>query len=210
MAKVEEARLEGGGKINFKHPPKPTAMAQWSKKDSSGRTVKGSFRTICHINRLNNLAVEKFGTGLVIIQPPFNKGVEASKGTHDFDACIDVHIPDVGFHAQQRFFRANGLGCWYRHEPLFSNHIHGFTLPPREGHVVSDDFSVQGFKVGTFIDGGVSTAGSLIASSQLTDYYNHAFGLADQHEPKSDHSWFPKDIKSTIFNLKRYFDIRAR
>ena len=194
----EEARLEGGRKVNWNDPPKPTAMAQWSKKDASGRTVRGSFRTICHVNRLNNLAVKRFATGLVIIQPPFNTTVPASAGTHDFDACIDLHIPGVGFRAQQRFLRANGLGCWYRHPPLFGNHIHGFTLPPREGHVIADDFAVHGFKVGTFVPG------------QLTDYYNHAFGLSGQHEPNSDRSWFPADIESTIFNLKRYIARRAR
>jgi hypothetical protein len=206
----EEARLEGGKKVDWNDPPEPTAKAQWSKKDASGRTVKGSFRTICHINRLNNLAVKKFGTGLVIIQPPFNTTVEASAGTHDFDACIDLHIPGVGFHKQQRFLRANGLGCWYRHPPAFGNHIHGFTLPPREGRVVSDDFAVHGFKVGMFVDGGHSTSGGLITSSQLADYYNHAFGLSGQHEPNSDQSWFPENIKSTIFNLKRYIANRAR
>ena len=207
---VEEARLEGGERVNWHHPPGATAMAQWSKRDESGRTVRGSFRTICHINRLNNLAQEKFGTGLSIIQPPFNTTVPASRGTHDFDACIDVHIPNVGFFEQQRFFRANGLGCWYRHPPLFGNHIHGFTLPPREGQVISDDFRVHGFEVGEFVDGGVSTKGSTTASSQIVDYYNHAFGLAGQHTANSDHSWFPGNITATIFDLQRYVANRAR
>ena len=163
---------------------------------------------ICHLNRLNNLAVERFSEGVSVIQPPFNTTVDASAGTHDFDACFDIHIPGVDGWAQQRFFRANGLGCWYRHPPAFSNHIHGFALPPREGTVLSDDFAVIGRTVGFLVDGGVSSEGHVVASSQLTDY-NHAFGLKDQHTINSDHSWFPADIEATIFDLDRYIARRA-
>jgi hypothetical protein len=194
---AEEARLLGGAKIDWKHPPAPHAQVQWSRKDQSGRTVKGSLRVICHLNRLNNLAVKRFDEGVRVIQPPFNTGVPASAGTHDFDACMDIHIPGVGWWEQQRFFRANGLGCWYRHPPTFPNHIHGFALPPREGTVISDDFAMSGRTVGVFVPG------------QLVDYFNHAFGLAGQHEPNSDKSWFPPDIKATIFDLQRYIDRRA-
>jgi hypothetical protein len=206
---AEEARLLGGAKIDWNHPPAPNAKVQWSKKDEKGRTVKGSLRVICHLNRLNNLAVKRFDEGVSVIQPPFNTTVSASKGTHDFDACMDIHIPGVGWWAQQRFFRANGLGCWYRHPPTFSNHIHGFTLPPREGTVISDDFKAAGRVVGVFVDGGHSLKGGQVTSSQIEDYYNHAFGLAGQHEPNSDTSWFPADIKATIFDLQRYIDRRA-
>ena len=206
---AEEARLPGGAMVDWNDPPASSADAQWSKRDESGRTVKGSFRTICHLNRLNNLAVKKFGTGVRVIQPPFNTTVPASAGTHDFDACMDLHIPGEGWWDQQRFFRANGLGCWYRHPPKFGNHIHGFTLPPREGQVVSDDFAVAGLEVGIFVNGGFSHAGGQVTSSQIEDYYNHAFGLAGQHDPNSDTSWFPPDIEATIFDLERYIDRRA-
>ncbi|MCW2739208.1 MAG: Serine/arginine repetitive matrix protein 2 [Nocardioides sp.] len=153
--------------VDWNDPPSATAKAQWSKKDESGRTVKGSFRTICHLNRLNNLAMKKFGKGVGVIQPPFNTTVPASAGTH------------------------------------------GFTLPPREGQVVSDDFQVAGFEVGIFVNGGFSHEGGQVTSSQIEDYYNHAFGLAGQHEPNSDTSWFPDDIKATIFDLPRYIARRA-
>lgn len=205
---VEEARLLGGGKIDWNDPPPSPQRVQWSRKDESGRTVTGSFRVICHLNRLNNLAVKKFGEGVSVIQPPFNTTVAASKGTHDFDACMDLHIPGVDWWDQQRFLRANGFGCWYRHPPAFPNHIHGFALPPREGTVISDDFAVAGRKVG-FLVSGLSPDGKVIASSQLNDYYNHAFGLKDQHAPNSDTSWFPADIESTIFQLDRYVARRA-
>ncbi|CAM3553030.1 hypothetical protein [Nocardioides zeicaulis] len=206
---VEEARLLGGRAIDWDHPPPPSTKVQWSRKDESGRTVTGSFRTICHLNRLNNLAVKKLGTGVSVIQPPFNTTVAASAGTHDFDACMDLHVPNVDWWAQQRFFRANGLGCWYRHPPKFGNHIHGFTLPPREGTVVSDDFKVHDLEVGVFVNGGFSSEGKQVTSSQIDDYYQHAFGLAGQHEPNSDTSWFPPDIEATIFDLDRYVARRA-
>ena len=48
-----------------------------------------------------------------------------------------------------------------------------------------------------------------MASSQLTDYYNHAFGLKDQHTTNSDHSWFAADIEATIFDLDRYIAQQA-
>jgi hypothetical protein len=204
---LEPLHLDGTP-IDFVHPPPATALVKWAKKDLTGRTVKGSLRHICHLNQLNNLALTKFGAGIEIIQPAFTTGVAASVGTHDFDMVVDLHIPGVGWWEQQRFCRANGLGCWYRHPPAFGNHIHGFTLPPREGHNISDDFKVAGFKVGRYIDGGWSTHGAQITSSQLADYYHHAYGLKNEHQPNSDTSWFPPGIAATIFDLAAY--IRAR
>lgn len=193
MSNRHEAQHLDGQKIDWNHPPAATKIVRWSKHDMDGRTVKGSLRTICHLNRLNNLARKKHGVELVIIQPPFNTDVPASAGTHDFDCCVDLFIAGVGWWKQQRFFRANGLGCWYRHPPKFGNHIHGFTLPVREGTSHLDDFTTQ---VGSFVPG------------QLGDYYNHAFGLKNQHTPDSDHSWFPNDIDATIFNLQKYIHRR--
>lgn len=205
-----EVLLSNGRAINWKRPPKPSTKCRWSKKDAQGDTIYGSFRTLCHLNRLNNLSVKKYGVEIVVIQPPYNSGVGASKGTHDLSEVWDLYIPGVGWWEQQRFFRANGFGCWYRRPPLFGNHIHGFTLPPREGRSISDDYAVHGFKVGVYVDGGYSTVGRLVASSQIADYYIHAFGLANQHNPGSDPSWFPKDIEATIFDLDTYVARRAR
>jgi hypothetical protein len=194
MSDRHEAEFLDGRPINFNNPPAATKIVRWSKRDVDGRVVKGSLRTICHLNRLNNLSLKKHGVALRIIQPPFNTDVPASAGTHDFDCCVDLYIAGIDWHKQQRFFRANGLGCWYRHPPLFGNHIHGFTLPLREGVVHEDDFATQ---VGSFVPG------------QLVDYYNHAFGLKDQHTPNSDQSWFPNNIDATIFDLQRYIRARA-
>lgn len=190
---MAEALYLNGTKINWNRPPRATTLVKWSKRTMYGKTVKGSLRTICHINRLNNLSKSKYGKEIVIIQPPYNTTIAASAGTHDYDCCVDLHIPGVGWWEQQRFFRANGLGCWYRYPPSFSNHIHGFTLPIPEGRVRRDDFATR---VGVYVPG------------QLEDYYNHAFGLAGKHTPGSDRSWFPRNIDDTVFDLNAY--IRKR
>jgi hypothetical protein len=196
--------LSLGGSVLDLAATLPTTLVKWARKDVKGRTVKGSLRHICHLSRLNHLATARFGHGIEILQPAFSPGVAASAGTHDLDMCVDLHIPGVGWWEQQRFFRANGLGCWYRHPPAFGNHIHGFTLPPREGRDVSDDFKMAGFKVGKYVDGGWSTEGRRITSSQIGDYYAHAFGLSGKHTPNSDRSWFPRDIAATVFDLDAY------
>lgn len=193
-------------KINWRKPPKPTAMVWWVHQ---GKRYKCSFRTACHMVRLNNLAKHRYGKEITVIQPCFNTGVSASAGTHNLDAVWDLYIPGVGWWAQQRFFRRNGFACWYRHPPTFGYHIHGMNLPPQEGHSRSDDFKVHGFKVGLYVDGGYSTQGRQVASSQIEDYYNHAYGLADHHTPHSDHSWFPRNIKATIFDLDAFIERQA-
>lgn len=209
-----EVRTADGKPINWRRPPRPNTMCTWTKRDQAGRPIRGTFRTLCHLNRLNNLALKRFGREIVVIQRDWNTGVAASAGTHDYDATWDLYIPGVDWWTQQRFFRANGLGCWYRHPPLFGNHIHGFTLPPREGRSISDDFAVHGIKVGVYVDGGYSTRGRLVTSSQLADYYARAFGLSGQHEPGSDRSWHPATrpggVEATIFDLDKYVAQRAR
>jgi hypothetical protein len=198
MSKV--LRLNGQP-INWLNPvwgTDPTVKVMWSKKTIYGKPVKGSLRTICHFDRLNNLSIKVFDREIEIIQSPFNSDIEASAGTHDFDAVADVYIPGIGWWRQQRFFRANGFGCWYRHPPLFGNHIHGFTLPPWVGKSRGDDFAQNGFKVGVWVPG------------QLEDYYKEAFGLADQHTPGSDNSWFPDNKRATIFNLRDYIENQRR
>lgn len=202
---MSEVRLASGRKINWKSPPKGNQVCSLVL---NGHKYKAGFRTLCHINRLNNLAKKKFGQGIVVLQPPFNDTVRASAGTHDKDAVWDLHIPGVPWWTQQKFFRQYGFASWYRHPPLFGNHIHGFTLPPHRGGA-ADDFKQAGMKVGKYVDGGWSTVGHLITSSQLVDYYNHAFGLSGQHGHNSDRSWYPSDIGATAFNLRAYIERRA-
>jgi hypothetical protein len=199
-----------GRQVNWAKPPKPTAMCIWSKRTTGGKIVKGSFRSIAWLDRANRIAWRRFGVGLEVIQSAFNVTVKASAGTHDLDACFDIYIPGVDWWTQQRFFRSLGFGCWYRHPPLFGNHIHGFVLPPAEGFYRNDDFRLSGIKVGVYVDGGWSQYGHLVASSQIEDYYDEAFGLSEQHTPGTDNSWFPPDKDATIFDLERYCKTRAR
>lgn len=199
-----------GKPVDYRHPPEPTDMVLWSVKTTGGKACKGSFRTIAHMDRLNELAVKRFGKPIQVIQSDWNTGVPASAGTHDKDSVWDVWIPGVDPWVQQRFFRANGFACWYRHPPLFGYHIHGFTLPWPEGKLRSDDWKVHGFQVGLYVDGGWSTRGSEVSSSQIADYYNHAFGLSGQHAANSDRSWYPDDIDATVFDLGKFVANRLR
>ena len=203
-----EAVYLDGSPINWNRPPKPTAKVLWTKRSMYGKRFEGSLYSICAWNRLNNLALKRFNTGLTIIQTPYNTTVAASKGTHDRDFIADFWIPGVDGCTQQRFARANGFMDWYRHAPLFGNHQHGGPLPPQEGHDPSDNFREAGFTVGYYVDGGWSMFGRRTCSSQIEDFYNEALGLSGAHTPGSDDSWFPSDIEATIFDLDRYIDRR--
>lgn len=201
---MPEVLRMNGRKVNFARLAKidydPTVRVKWSQKTLYGQTVTGSLRTICHFDRLYTLSLKRFGEPFTVIQPPYNTTVAASAGTHDFDACIDWYIPGIGYWAAQRWGRANGLAGWYRStNTIWSNHLHGFTLPPSPKGDTNhwDDFGAAGFKVGVYVPG------------QLVDYYNHAYGLSGQHEPGSDGSWFPPNIKSTIFDLDQFIERRA-
>lgn len=214
-ASVRNVRYLSGRKVNWRKPPAPNRKMRWRHKTMYGRPVYGSFRTLCHLDRVDRLARKRFGQGVVVIQSAYNSTVAASAGTHDYDACLDVYIPGVSWWRQQLFFRANGWGAWYRHPPQFGNHIHMLSLPEREGESISDDYRVHGFKVGKYVDGGHSLYGREVTSSQLYDYYVRAFGLSGKHVPGTDKSWHPAThrkggVPSTIFNLDRYIANRVK
>lgn len=197
-----------GKPIDWANPPAPTTRVMWSQRTSGGKPVTGSLRTIAFIDHLFVLAMKKYNSPLIVIQPPYNTGVSASAGTHDYDACFDWYIPNVPWREQERFARANGMADWWRRPPAFGNHQHGFPLPPREGASISDDFSVGGFKVGKYVDGGWSLYGREVTSSQLADYYAHKTGLAGHAHDAG--SWFPTVISKTIFNLNAYIARQRR
>jgi len=172
----------------------PKMLVQWKPDHGSiPKQYKASLRTCAHQDYMDLRAFRRYGTGIAVIQTPYNTGVPASAGTHDYDCMRDWWIPGVAWWETQRFGRALGEFVWYRHPPLFGNHCHGGTLPIPEGNVRSDDFATR---VGIYVPG------------QLVDYYNHAFGLSGKHTPGSDKSWFPKDIDSTVFDLKHYINIQ--
>lgn len=178
-----------GKPVDFNRDLDPTMMVRWDRRDTGGDIVRGSLRTIAHIDQENIRALAIFGAPYTIIQPPYNVGYPPSAGTHDKDVMRDWYIPGVSWWTQQRFGRSQGEFVWYRYPPAFGNHLHGGTLPIPNGGSRFDDFDTP---VGVYVP------------AQLVDYYNHAFGLSGMHTPGSDRSWFPKDIDSKVFNLDRY------
>lgn len=134
------------------------------------------------------------GARLVVIQGCFNTGVAASAGTHDFDAVLDVMIIGLPWLTAQKVLRKCGWAAWWRHTGTWAAksrwHIHMICLASVEA----------GCTVGLYIDGGLSTQGRVIASSQVADYRNHALGLAGQHNSGGDDTWHPADIDKTVFD----------
>jgi hypothetical protein len=195
-----------GKPIDWHNPPKPTDKVLWSQRTVSGKKIIGSFRAIAHLDRLQALYKRRFGGRTFrVIQSMNNTGVTQSAGTHDYDFCVDLDGPGVSWNDFLIFMRWHGMAGWVRTPAQgFSYHFHGFCLPPREGRSISDDFKVHGFKVGKYVDGGYSTVGRLITSSQIADVYAHAFGLSGKHVPGSDKSPYPKSIAATVWDLNAH------
>lgn len=190
----------------------PRTRARWHKRTMYGDPVFGSVRAIAHLDWMDRRAKAIFGTGIVVIQSAYNTSVRASAGTHNEDLVYDLYIPGVPWWRQQRFFRNHGFWCWYRHRPLFGNHIHGICMVPKvAGHSWSESVWKRGFKVGVYVDGGYSTRrGVRVTSSQIDDYVMGAFGLSGQHRPGSDRSYQPHDLGARIFRLNDYINRRKR
>lgn len=169
-----------------------------------GHTFKASRRTVAWLDyAVAQLAKDHPSAQLVIIQTCYNTGVAASAGTHDYDACFDLRITgmpgstvDAQWLAGQQWLRAHGFWCWWRHTGTWAAasewHFHGF-VAPADGRAFAT-------KVGEYVDGGVTRYGHAIASSQIADFRNHAFGLANEHTAGSDRTWYPANLGSTIFD----------
>lgn len=206
-------RFLDGRPVDFKHPPRNGKIVRWgNKKDANGRLIKGDFRSISHLEKLNRLCQRDFGVELIILQPDLNTTVEASAGTHDKMSIYDVKIPGISWFRAQRWLRAHGFFCWYRPtlrvngKLVWISHIHGGTLPPWIKNV-SRGFMKIGVVVGQLIDGGWSLFGSRRTSSQIEDYYEHKNGLSN-HAP--DDSWHPKNIGKTVFDLDKFCEQEAK
>jgi hypothetical protein len=184
-----------------------TALSVLKTKTIAKRRFTASAWTAGHLQHtIDVLKVKHPGTNLRILQTCFNTDVELSAGSHDFDGVFDVWIDEMPGDKAQRFLRGQGWAAWHRHTGKFANniHIHMATIPPGlpdppTRAQVGKAYKALGLKVGTLIDGGITATGVAFTSSQIVDYYQHAFGLKDQHTPGSDKSWFPKDIAKTIY-----------
>lgn len=181
-----------GKPIDWAHPPKLTTKVRWDTIAGDGKVVTGCLFAIAALDQLSTNAKKQFGQPVHVIQPPYNTGVPASKGTHDKDFCMDWSIAGVPWLDQQWFGRQNGWGCWWRQpwQGFSEQHVHGFPLPP-DGH----NFPTP---VGIYVDGQDGN------SSQIVDYYDHSYGLKGMHVSGEDPTPFPKDITATIFDLNHY------
>jgi hypothetical protein len=145
------------------------------------------------------LARDHPGATLHVIQPPYHVGWPPSAGTHDKDACSDVWIFGLEPRVAERWLRAHGFWCWWRHTGTWADppdwHHHGFTAPA-DGH----HFAVP---VGVYVDGGLSTQGRIVASSQIQDAHNRAQGLSGLHAPGCDPAPWPPEPYPR-FNLAAY------
>jgi len=159
---------------------------------------------------------------LHIFQTCYHTGVAASAGTHDFDACLDVWIYGGALGADpwraQKVLRQLGWAAFFRHTGPWAArsawHIHMVSLPPGlPAHPTALDvgkaYAALGIKVGEFIDGGYTTLGRVVGSSQVVDYFRHAEGLAGEHDQNDDPSWHPTNINRTVFRRSWWFDRTA-
>lgn len=135
-----------------------------------------------------------------VIQPSFNTGVDASAGTHDFDAVMDWFIVGMTFEDANAHGRRSGLATWTRTPAQgFSLHNHGFPIPP-DGAFLDRDGKAW-FRLG----GGLATRVGILIPQQLIDYHNDALGLAASvggHTPGSDHQ--PHPDPQFVFNYEEY------
>lgn len=170
----------------------------------AGVTFKASRRTTWHLRwTIWMLKLRHPNKTLSIFQTCYHTGVDASAGTHDFDACLDVWIEGMDPWKAQTFLRRRGWAAWFRHPPLFGDHIHMVSIPPGlranpTADEVAEAFARLGIRVGAYVPG------------QVDDYYAHAYGLAGQHRAGSDDSWFPDSINRTVFRRRWWFNRIAR
>lgn len=159
---------------------------------------------------------------LHIVQTCYHTGVAASAGTHDCDCVLDVWIYGGVLGADpwkaQKVLRRLGWAAWFRHTGTWAAksawHIHMISLPtglPANPTAldVGKAYAALGIKVGEYIDGGFTTTGRVVATSQVVDYFNRAEGLAGEHVQNDDPSWHPADINQTVFHRSSWFNRTA-
>lgn len=165
--------LDGTPVKDFSNPDR---KVMWSKRDIWGGRVYGSLRSIAHLDQTSKRSVKRFGQEIEVIQGAYNDDVDASAGTHDYDAVFDIFIPNVDWWLMQRWLRWQGWAAWYRYPPTFGRHIHMISL----GYQT---------RVGEFVPG------------QVYDYYHKRNGLAGH---AYDGTARPDDIDATIFHFAEW------
>ena len=90
-------------------------IVYYSQPNIYGTKFKCSKRTAAHLDRtIDRLKRRDKGETLRIIQGSYNTGVQASAGTHDYDAVVDVEITGMSWYQAQKWLRQNGCMycCW--------------------------------------------------------------------------------------------------
>ena len=179
-----------------------TAAGQVVGVQFAGRSFRAGNRTAAHLEfTIAELDRRHPGARLRFLQTCFHTGSDASKGTHDTDAVLDVEIEGLTWLRAQRFLRTCGWAAWFRPELhkngklVWNDHVHMVSIPsgldnsPSLGDI-NAALGQLGIEVGTFVP------------AQIDDYFAHSLGLKGQHDPGLDHSWFPDDIAATIFDYQ--------
>lgn len=184
-----------------------TALSKVSSHSLGDRKFRATGWTAGHLQRTIEVLAQKHpGTHLHISQASYHTGYEPSAGTHDFDGVLDVRIDGLKWNQAQRFLRGQGWAAWHRttDQGFDSEHIHMVTIPRGlsgrpTARQVGEAYKALGIKVGKYIDGGITTEGKVVGSSQIVDYFAHSLGLKRKHQPGNDPTWFPADIAKTIY-----------
>ena len=151
----------------------PNEKIRYSLNTPGGKAVYCGRRTAAHLDYTRTRLPD--GCELFIIQGAFNTGVDASKGTHDFDAVLDVGIFNMDWWDAQKFLRECHWAAWYRFPPTFDgDHLHIVSLGTTA-------------KVGEYVPG------------QIDDYRHRRNGLAS-HD--ADNTWHPRQI--TFFDYSSF------
>lgn len=146
-----------------------------------GWTFDAGRRTAAHIFSTYGQFKKRFpGLTLVIAQTCYHAGYEPSAGTHDKDGVLDFYVlkangapaTEADYWAVQRWLRAQGWLVWFRHTGTWASrgswHLHA-------------------------VSNGCPGPMGIYVPGQITDAYNHTFGLANQHNVDLDKSWWPGD-----------------
>lgn len=175
-----------------------TDIITYSQPSTGHGFFRCSRRTAAHLDYTKQKLKERHPNAVLqIIQGCYHTGIGVSEGTHDRDCCLDVRIVGLDWRLAQAFLRACGWAAWWRQQWQgdWADHI----------HMISLGFAKYNLPVGIFVDGGLSQFGPpMRTSSQVLDYYNHAYGLEGMHTPGSDNSWHPADINATIFDFEAW------
>lgn len=163
-----------------------------------GHTFEASRRTVAHLDwTIRRLRWRAPWARLVILQTCYHAGYRLSAGTHDKDCAFDFMIIGMRWPRGQSFLRNAGWAADWRHTGPWADpgswHYHAISIPPGlAGRTLTPEQALAGFTaVGIVVGSYIPT--------QVSAYFQRAFGLVGENTPGSDHSYFPGNINKTIY-----------